>query len=196
MMKKSMKDTSKFDYSKLTIKSIENEIKRVNYKSKYVSLLRSMVYVLIVVVSLAALVATFIMPVFEIKGSAMSPLYGDGDIVVSIKKKSFKRGDIVAFSYGNKVLVKRVIGVAGDWVNIDEDGIVYINNYKLKEPYVKEFDYGENTDVEFPIQVKNEQWFVLSDERVSSIDSRNSQIEGIKSEDIIGKVLFRIWPFK
>ena len=125
----------------------------------------------------------------------MKPLLEDGDIVLTIKSNSFKTGDVVAFYYGNKILVKRVIGVQGDFVNIDKDGIVYVNGEELKEDYIKEFIKGES-DIKYPVQVSDNSIFVLSDERDVLTDSRSEMIGTITKENIIGKVIFKVWPIK
>ena len=135
------------------------------------------------------------MPVIEITDSSMKPLIDDGDIVLTIKSNNFKTGDVVAFYYGNKILVKRVIGVQGDFVNIDKDGIVYVNGVELKEDYTKELLKGKS-DIEYPVQVSDNSIFVLSDERSILTDSRSENIGTIKAENIIGKVIFRVWPIK
>ena len=125
----------------------------------------------------------------------MNPLLNDNDIVLTFKTNKLKRGDIIAFYHGNKILVKRVIGVSGDWVNIEQDGLVYINGEKIEENYVKEFIKGDASD-EYPIQVGEKSVFVLSDERDILTDSRNEEIGQIKYADIIGKVIIKIWPIK
>ena len=181
------------DINSLTSKLIEEELKRETYKSKYIKLLRSTVYVLIIMVAFAALIATFFMPVFQISTSSMEPIYSNGDFVVSIKTKKLKSGDVIAFYHGNKILVKRVIASSGDWVLMDDDGNVYVNNEKLEESYIQNKFLGDY-DIKFPYQVPDGQWFVLSDDRTESIDSRNSNVGCISNEDIIGKILFRIWP--
>lgn len=189
------KDNKKISYKDLTISQIEQELKRVTYKSKYKNVLMTTIYSLIIIAALAALIATLVMPVLQISSSSMYPKYNTGDIVLSIKTKNIKSGDIIAFYHGNKILVKRVIAGTGNWVNIDESGKVYINGYQLEEKYVKELNYGDS-DIEYPYQVPDGHWFVLSDDRINSIDSRNKEIGSISEENIIGKILFRIWPLK
>ena len=190
--KKKEKEIKKLNYDSLSIEQIETELKKETYKSKYFNILSSTIYGLIIVAALSALIATLIMPVFQISSSSMSPKYNTGDIVLSIKTKNIKSGDIIAFYHGNKILVKRVIAGTGNWINIDESGQVYINGYRLEENYVKELNYGDS-DIEYPYQVPDGHWFVLSDDRANSIDSRNKEIGSIKQEDIIGKILFKLW---
>lgn len=192
-MKKIKKE--KITYKDLTVENLERELHRENYKHSFSRLLRSTIYVLIIIVAVASVGATIFIPVIEITDSSMKPLVEDGDIVLTIKSNSFKTGDVVAFYYGNKILVKRVIGVQGDFVNIDKDGIVYVNGKELKEDYVKEFLKGES-DIKYPVQVSDNSIFVLSDERDVLTDSRSENIGTIKKENIIGKVIFKVWPIK
>lgn len=186
--------SKEYKYKSLTSKQIEEELNREKYQSKYMKVLRSTIYCLIVVVAVAALIATLIMPVLQVNTSSMYPKYNAGDFVVSVKTKNLESGDIIAFYHGNKILVKRVIAGAGSWVHMDESGNVYVNGHILKEEYIDKKVLGEY-DIEFPLQVPDGQWFVLSDDREEIVDSRNSEIGCISEEDIIGKILFRIWPF-
>lgn len=193
--KKTKKNETKLTYKDLTITQIEQELKKEKFKSRYVKVLMSTVYTLIIVASVAALIATLIMPVLQISGSSMNPTLHEGEIVLSVKTKKFDTGDIIAFYHGNKILVKRVIAKSGNWVNIDEDGNVYVNEKLLDEPYIKEKNLGQ-TDIEFPYQVPEGSYFILGDDRATSIDSRNSTIGCVNEEDIIGKVIFKVWPIK
>lgn len=195
MLKKKKSKKEKITYKDLTVENLERELHRENYKHSFSRLLRSTIYVLIIIVAVASVGATLFMPVIEITDSSMKPLVEEGDIVLTIKSNSFKTGDVVAFYYGNKILVKRVIGVQGDFVNIDKDGIVYVNGEELKEDYVKEFLKGES-DIKYPVQVSDNSIFVLSDERNVLTDSRSENIGTIKKENIIGKVVFKVWPIK
>ena len=195
MLKKKKSKKEKITYKDLTVENLERELHRENYKHSFSRLLRSTIYVLIIIVAVASVGATLFMPVIEITDSSMKPLVEDGDIVLTIKSSSFKTGDVVAFYYGNKILIKRVIGVKGDFVNIDKDGIVYVNGEKLEEDYVKEFLKGES-DIKYPVQVSDNSIFVLSDERNVLTDSRSESIGTIKKENIIGKVIFKVWPIK
>ena len=189
------KDKKKLTYKDIEIETIENEIHRENYKHSFGNLLKSSIYVLIIILAVAVIVASLLMPVIEITDSSMKPLLNDNDIALTFKTNKIKNGDVIAFYHGNKILVKRVIGVSGDWINIDQDGYVYVNGNKLEESYVKEFIKGE-TDEEFPIQVGEKNVYVLSDERDILTDSRNEEIGQIKSDDVIGKVVIRIWHIK
>lgn len=189
------KEKKKITLEDINIEDIEKEIHRENYKHSFENLLRSSVYVLIIILAFSVIITFILMPVIEITDSSMNPLLNDNDIVLTFKTNKLKRGDIIAFYHGNKILVKRVIGVSGDWVNIEQDGLVYINGEKIEENYVKEFIKGDASD-EYPIQVGEKSVFVLSDERDILTDSRNEEIGQIKYADIIGKVIIKIWPIK
>ena len=193
--KAASKNVTKLSYKDLTVTEIEQELKREKYRSKYVKVLMSTVYTLIIVASIAALVATLILPVLQISGSSMKPTLNDGEIVACLKSKKFNTGDVIAFYHGNKILVKRVVAKSGSWVNITEDGNVYVDEKLLNEPYIKEKYIGQ-TDIDFPYQVEEGSYFVLGDDRETSIDSRNSIIGSISEEDVIGKVIFKVWPIK
>ena len=197
MSKVSKKDNkkTKIDYRTLTSKEVEEELKRTIYNTSYINVLKSTVYALIIIVAISVLIATFFMPVFQISGKSMSPKYENGDLVVSIKTKKLKQGDVIAFYHGNKILVKRVIAGAGQWVVIDKKGNVFVDGREVEEAYVSSKELGD-PDIEFPYQVPGESWFVLGDNRVESLDSRNSEIGCIKDTDIIGKIIFKIWDSK
>ena len=158
--------SKKIDISDLTSKDIEEELKRLDYNSKYIKILKSTIYSLITIAAVAVLVATMVLPVLQVSGSSMSPILDSGDIVVSVKTSKLKQGDIIAFYHGNKILVKRVIAKPGEWVNMDDNGQVYINGKKLKEPYIDELILGD-VDIEFPYQVPDNHWFVLGDTTIS-----------------------------
>ena len=137
--------------------------------------------------------ATLLLPVLRIYGSSMTPSLYEGDIVVSVKEMSFDRGDIISFYYNNKILVKRVIAFEGEWVNIDEDGNVYVNGALLDEPYVKEKAFGE-CDITLPYQVPDGRVFVMGDHRTTSVDSRSSTVGCVFEEQVVGRILYRVWP--
>ena len=178
-----------------TIKQVETERKRYRRQKAYNKALRGTLYVLTIVAAVAVLIATLVLPVLQIEGTSMEPTLVNGDIVLLTKTTNFKRGELCGFSWNNKLLIKRVIGIPGDWIEMDTDGTIYLNGEKLDEPYTSHLAMGE-CDLEFPYQVPQEQYFVLGDMRESSIDSRNTLIGCVKKDQIIGKVFFRIWPFK
>ena len=174
---------------------IETERKRYRWQKAYFKALRGTISVLTYMAAVAALIATLVLPVLQIEGTSMEPTLVNGDIVLLTKTTDFSRGDICGFSWNNKILVKRVIGIPGDWIEIDTDGTVYLNGEKLDEPYADQIAFGE-CDLEFPFQVPPEQYFVLGDMRESSIDSRNTLVGCVENEQIIGKIFFRVWPLK
>ena len=178
-----------------TKSQVETERKRYRRQKAYSKALRGTIYVLTIVAAVAVLIATLVLPVLQIEGTSMEPTLSNGDIVLLMKTTRFERGDLCAFTWNNKLLVKRVVGLPGDWIEIDTDGTVYLNGDKLDEPYVQQMALGE-CDLEFPFQVPQEQYFVIGDMRESSIDSRNSLIGCIPKDQIVGKVFFRVWPFK
>ena len=176
-----------------TTQQLEDELKRVKYKSRYRTVLRSTVYTLITVAAIAVLVATLWLPVLQIYGSSMTPTLRDGEIVLSVKTSDLKPGDIVAFYYNNKILIKRVICGPADWVDIDETGTVSVNNQVLEEPYLEDKALGE-TDITLPYQVPDGRVFVMGDHRSTSVDSRNTAVGCVAQEQIVGRIVFRVWP--
>ena len=176
-----------------TIEQVEAERNRLRYKRRYNRTLKSTIAILVVVAALAVLVATLWMPVLQIYGSSMDSTLKDGEIVLSVKNSDFNQGDVVSFYYNNKILVKRVIAGPGDWVNIDQDGNVYVNNELLYEPYVIDKALGE-CDIELPYQVPDGKIFVMGDHRSTSVDSRNNAVGCVGEEQIVGKIIFRVWP--
>ena len=173
---------------------LETELKRVTYAKNYRTVLRSTIYTLITVAAVAALVAVLLLPVLRIYGSSMNPTLTEEDIVVSLKSNEFKTGDIIAFYYNNKILVKRVIANPGDWVDIDKEGTVYVNNEKLEEPYLQTKALGD-CNIKLPYQVPESRIFVMGDNRDVSVDSRNTSVGCVAEEQIVGKIVFCIWPF-
>jgi signal peptidase I len=178
-----------------TKQQVETERKRYRRQKAYNKALRGTIYVLTIVAAVAVLIATLILPVLQIEGTSMEPTLSNGDIVLLAKTTRFDRGDLCAFTWNNKLLVKRVIALPGDWVEIDTDGTIYLNGEKLDEPYVAQKALGE-CDLEFPFQVPPEQYFVIGDMRESSVDSRNTVIGCVSKDQIVGKAFFRVWPFK
>lgn len=175
------------------LSELENELNRVTYNSRFRSLLRSTIYTLIVVAASAVLVAVLFMPVLRIYGSSMSPTLEEGDIVISIKGSKIQQGDIVGVYYGSKLLMKRCIAYQQQWVDIDSSGNVYVDGELLDEPYLEEKAFGE-CNIELPYQVPDNSLFVMGDHRSSSVDSRNTAVGCIDRDNVVGRIVFRVWP--
>ena len=176
-----------------SLEQLTAELEREKYKRRYKRVLRSTVYSLIVVAAVAVLVATIWMPVLQIYGASMTPTLDEGDIVISIKGLDFAPGDLVAFYMGNKILVKRCIAGPGQWVDIDADGNVYVDGELLDEPYLTEKALGD-CDIELPYQVPDNRYFCMGDHRSTSVDSRSTAVGCVSDEQIVGKIVFRVWP--
>ncbi len=175
------------------ISQLEAELKRVKYRSRYRTVLRSTVYTLVVVAAIAVLVATIWMPVLQIYGGSMTPTVDEGDIVISLKGSKFRQGDLVAFYLGNKILVKRCIAGPGQWVDIDADGNVSVDGTLLEEPYLTEKALGD-CNIDLPYQEPDNRYFCMGDHRSTSVDSRHTSDGCEPDEQIEGKIVFRVWP--
>lgn len=175
------------------IEQLEAELHREKYRSRYKQVLMSTVYTLIVVAAVAVLVAVLLLPVLQIYGNSMAPTLTEGDIVVSVKGTEFQPGELVSFYIGNKLLVKRYIAGPGQWVDIDAEGNVYVDDQLLDEPYLVEKALGD-CNIELPYQVPENRIFCIGDHRSTSVDSRNTSVGCIANEQIVGKIVFRVWP--
>ena len=172
---------------------LEAELEREQYKNSFGQVLKSTVFSLLVVAAVSVLIAVLLLPVLQISGTSMTESLQDEDIVVALNSKKYKPGDIIAFYYNNNILVKRVIAAAGDWVNIDTDGNVYVNDELLDEPYISEKALGD-CNIALPYQVPDGRCFVMGDHRATSIDSRNTAVGCVSNDMVIGKILVRVWP--
>lgn len=175
------------------LEQLRAELRRERYKKRYKRVLRSTFYTLVVVAAVSVLVATLWMPVLQIYGSSMTPTLYEGDIVVSVKGSEFETGDLIAFYLGNKLLVKRCIAGPGDWVDITEEGDIYVNGEFLDEPYIEEKALGD-CNIELPYQVPEDKWFLVGDHRATSSDSRNTAVGCVAEEQIVGRIVYRVWP--
>lgn len=171
----------------------KKQLVREQYRMRYFQTLRSTLRILVCVAAVAVLLATLVFPVLQVVGTSMEPTLENGEVLVAVKNGKFRRGDIVAFYYNNKILLKRVIATDGEYVEIAEDGTVSVNNQVLDEPYLTDKSLGE-CDIEMPYQVPDGRIFVMGDHRATSVDSRSKSIGAIADEYIVGRVIFRIWP--
>lgn len=184
-----MKNDTKFPSAKI----IETELKYERNKIKFRKIIKSTIYTLIVVAAVAVLIATLVLPVLQISGTSMEPTLNNDEIVALVKTDKLNRGDLCAFSYSNRILIKRVIGLGGDVIEIDDSGNVKVNDVLIEEPYVTEMGLGE-CDIEFPFTVPENEYFLMGDQRMTSIDSRSTVIGCVKTEQMIGKLFLKIWP--
>ena len=177
----------------LEVDLLKRELKRERYRRRFRRLLRSTINALVVVAAVAALVATLVLPVLQIAGTSMEPSLNDSDIVLLVKTDKLSSGDLCAFYYSNKILIKRIIAVPGDYIWLESDGTVFLNGNQLDEPYVEQKALGE-CDIEFPYQVPENSYFMMGDHRETSIDSRSTAIGCISDSQIIGKIICKVWP--
>lgn len=194
MLNKSSKKELFIDVSDITTEEWEAEHKRLKHNKKFKKTFMSTCSILLVVAAVSILVASLWIPVLDIHGQSMTPTLEEGEVVACLKTTDFKAGDIIAFYYNNKILVKRVIAGPGEWVDIDNEGNVYLNGKELEEPYLEKKALGE-TNIDYPYQVPEDRYFVMGDHRDTSLDSRTKAIGSIAEEQVIGKIFFNLYPF-
>ncbi len=180
-------------YTSPTASQLKTELDRINHKKEFRKVFKGTVASLLAVAAIAVLISVLFMPVLKVTGSSMEPTLSDSQYVLCLNNESFKSGDVIAFYYNNRILLKRVIAVAGDVVDISDDGVVSVNDEIISEPYISEKSKGE-CDIELPYQVPDNKIFVMGDHRSTSIDSRSMVVGCISKKDIVGKVIFRIYP--
>lgn len=178
-----------------SVQLLEQELEREKYKNRFLKTLRNTVFTLVTVAAVAVLIATIWMPVLQIYGNSMTPMLNDGEIVMSLKTSKISKGEVIAFYYNNKILIKRVIGNSGDWIRVTDNGDVYVNDILLDEPYVSDKALGDS-NIEYPYQVPEGKVFVMGDHRSVSVDSRNTSVGCVSQEQIVGRLLFKLWPIK
>ncbi len=176
-----------------TVEELMRERTHERYRIRYRRALRSTITTIVTVAAVAVIISYLLMPVLRIYGHSMTPTVHDGNIVLTMRTSRFTKGDVIAFYYNNKILVKRVIAGPGEWVDIDKDGQVYVNEKPIEEPYVDAPALGE-CNIELPYQVPENRWFVMGDKRSVSIDSRNTAVGCVSDEQIVGRIFARIWP--
>ena len=183
------------DLSFLTEKVLEKELRNIHLKKTFLIALQRTLYLMMVVAAVVVIVSVLFLPIIRISGASMSQTLEDGDLVVAVNNHKFQTGDVVGFNFNNEVLIKRVIATAGDWVDLDAAGNVYVNGRLLDEPYISEKSIGE-CNIILPYQVPDGKCFVLGDHRATSIDSRNKSVGCISVDAVVGRLLWRIWPFE
>ncbi len=193
-MKKTSSEVEASEIQRPSVEALQAELKRVSKRKEYRKVMRNTLFVVIVVAALAVLVSSFFVTVLKVTGDSMTPTMSTGEIVIARNSGTFEPGELIAFYYNNKVLVKRVLGSPGDWIDIDDEGNVSVNGQTIDEPYVTEKSL-DPADVEFPYQVPENRYFVLGDHRKASIDSRSTVVGCVTREQLIGKIIFRVYPF-
>ncbi len=177
-----------------SLDALQKELKRVQGRSEYRRVVRSIIVAIVIIIAISIVITSFFFTVLKVSGSSMTPTLNTGEILIANHHTDVRVGDLIAFYYNNRVLIKRVIGCGGDWVDIDEEGNVEVNGEVLTETYASELS-RDPYDITFPYQVPEGKWFVLGDHRATSIDSRTGVVGCVSKDQIIGKIVARIFPF-
>ena len=172
---------------------LREELEREESKYNFRKTLLNIAGVLTVTAAVAVLIATRLLILIQVNGVSMAPTLEKGEIIFLQQTKEVKTGDVIGFYYGGRVLLKRVIAGGGDYIEIDNEGNVYVNDKKLEESYLMGQSLGK-CELDFPYQVPEGMLFVLGDNRAVSMDSRIKAIGCLEKDQIVGKVVFRAWP--
>ena len=191
---KKQKHESMVKNMEISIQEIEAELKRRKEKKKRIRFIKTVTYSAMIIIAFAIITSTSFFKILQVSGNSMEPNLHEGEILLTSNFFDFKKGDMIAFYYNDNVLIKRVIALEEDVVNIEDDGTVFVNSVKLEENYVKKLAYG-NCDITFPYQVPKNSVFILGDNREVSIDSRSKSIGCISADRVIGKIQVKLNPF-
>jgi len=176
-----------------TSEQLERALRRDKLRKETRKAVANALATLLVFAAAAVLISTLLLPVAQVQKGSMNPTLYDGEVLIFDTVGSINKGDIIAFRYNNQLLIKRVIATAGDKIDISGDGTVLLNDAMLSEPYVTQPDLGECT-IKLPLNVPRDQYFVMGDHRATSLDSRSADIGLISREQVVGKLLLRVWP--
>lgn len=178
----------------LTVEMLEQAIRKDRFRRQYKGAITQTLNAL-ATVALLIVIAVLVFPVLRISGGAMVDTLRDGDIVLTLRGIEPKSGDVVALQYGaNKIIVRRLIAGPGEEISLGEDGALLIGGQPLDEPYVTR--EGGEIDLELPLTVPEEHYFVMGDNRALALDSRNEQFGCVSRDQIIGPVILKLWPFQ
>mgnify|MGYP002509770300 FL=1 len=175
------------------IEFLREELVREEARYSFRKTLWNIAVLLTAAAAVTALVTTRLFVLIQINGSSMAPTLVNGEIIFLRQTKKVEPGDMIGFYYGGRILLKRVIGIGGDQIEIDSEGNVYVNGGMIDEPYLAEKSPGK-CDLEFPCEVPEGMVFVLGDNRAISVDSRIRSIGCVEENQIVGKTAFRVWP--
>lgn len=176
-----------------SIESLRAELAREEAICAFRRTLWNMAAALIVAAVVAGLVLTRVFALIKVDGNSMEPTLVNGEILFLRRTKEIRTGDIAGIYYKERILLKRVIGMPGDEIEIDGDGNVYVNDSMIEEPYLTEKSLGK-CELEFPCRVPEGTFFVLGDNRAVSVDSRDRSVGYVREDQIVGRAVCRAWP--